>query len=355
MKKILVILTLFLSMNSMAWASFNDKTISSNHSSTSVVVFMDNRTISDGKAVAQMRDVLKEKFKYAKSVEIYGDEQAKSPEFLEFAERIKADPANEKYIKVINIGEITKYGQSTKSDYVILITISPFNPNVDYRMFDMKGNVAVIDVTTQKYVDYANFYKEGIAYRDGSASRFAEGAKDIVNQMAISFSWNPLVGESNNNSVNQVRANNPSVVIFLPDSILERPDLVEIIRKTVSEKFHVSEVPIYADEKRKSPEFLDLIKTIETDSAKQQAFILKKENLVRYGKLINANPLVAIVISNVGVDGFKYRLKADVFVVDTESSKYLSNVIFDTIDNKKRAEGIEFLMNKFKSGFELPK
>ena len=40
---------------------------------------MDGRTLSDGKAVAQMRDVLKEKFKYAKGVEIYGDDQAKSP------------------------------------------------------------------------------------------------------------------------------------------------------------------------------------------------------------------------------------------------------------------------------------
>jgi hypothetical protein len=96
MKKILVILVLFLGMNSMAWANPSDQATSSSLSSTSVVVFMDKRTLSDGKAIAQMRDVLKEKFKYAKSVEIYGDDQAKAPEFLEFAEKIKADPANEK-------------------------------------------------------------------------------------------------------------------------------------------------------------------------------------------------------------------------------------------------------------------
>jgi hypothetical protein len=340
----------------MAWASSNDKTISASQSSTSVVVFMDSQTISDGKAVAQMRDVLKEKFKHAKSVEIYGDEQAKSPEFLEFTERIKTDPANEKYIKVINIGELTKYGQSTNSDYVILITISPFNPNYVLRSFDMKGNITVVDVSTQKYLDYVNFYKEGILYREGAAKRFSGGAKDIVNQIAFSFSWNPGIEESNNdNRVNQVRENKPSVIVFLPDVILERSDLVEKVKKTISDKFQVSDVPIYSDDRKKSPEFLDLISTVEADRAKYQAFIMRKENLVRYGKMINANPLVVIVISNTGVDAFKYRLKADVFVIDTESNKYLSNVIFDTIDNKKRAEGIEFLMNKFKNEFELPK
>ena len=152
-----------------------------------------------------------------------------------------------------------------------------------------------------------------------------------------------------------MRENKPSVIVFLPDVILERSDLVEKVKKTISDKFHVSDVPIYSDDRKKSPEFLDLISTVEADRAKYQAFIMRKENLVRYGKMINANPLVVIVISNTGVDAFKYRLKADVFVIDTESNKYLSNVIFDTIDNKKRAEGIEFLMNKFKNEFELPK
>jgi hypothetical protein len=217
-------------------------------------------------------------------------------------------------------------------------------------MFDMKANVMVLDVASQKYIEYINFYKEG------TGRWLAGGAKNLINQLATNFNWySPAENPNDKKSVNQVRENKASVVIFLPDIILERPDLVEKVRKTISDKFHVSDVPIYADNRPKSPEFLDLISKFETDSARQQAFLLKKETLVQYGKMINSNPLIAVVISNVGGDdGFNYHLKADVFVIDTESNKYLSNVVFDTIDNRKRPDGIEYLMSKFENDFKLP-
>lgn len=354
MKKTLVILLLLLfSMNSTSWANINDFINSLGPSPISVVVFMDKKIISDGKAVTQMRDVLKEKFKRANIV-IYGDDQSKSPEFLEFIEKIKTDPANEKDIKSINISELAKYGRAIKSDYVILITVSPCNTYWNYWSgirVDTKASVSIIDVNTQKYLQYNNYYKEG------NDAFSAEGAQFLIKKLAAEFTWSPPVNTQNDNLiVNQPVDKKPAVVVFLPDVILEKPDLVEKVRKSVSAKFHVNDIPIYIDDKLKSPEFLDLIGRVGTDSAKQQTFILKKESLTEYGKAVNANPVTAIIISNVGAgdDDFNYRLKADIFVVDPEANKYLSNVVFDTVDKKKRQEGIEFLMNKFQTEFKLP-
>jgi hypothetical protein len=356
MKKILMILFLLLfSMNSMAWASLNDNMNNpSNQSSVAVVVFLEKQIISDGKAVTRMRGVLNEKFKHANNIAIYGDDQAKSPEFLEFIDKIKTDPANEKDIKSINIGELAKYGQAIKSDYVVLITVTPCNMYWNFwsgMRIDTKASVSVIDASTHKYVEFMNYYKEG----NGAFS--ADGAQFLVKKIADEFNWSPPVDKSNDNKINSELADKkPAVVVFLPDVILEKPDLVEKVRKSVTAKFRVKDVPIYIDDKSKSPEFLNLIGRVETDSAKQQTFILKKESLIEYGKAVNANPVAAIIISNVGAgdDDFNYRLKEDILVVDTQDNKYLSNVVFDTVDKKKRQDGIDFLMSKLETEFRLP-
>lgn len=354
MKKIILVLLLSLfGLMSTASASLADVAGAADKSPISVVVFMDKRVLSDGKAVTQIRDALKEKFKNANSIAIYGDDQAKSPEFLEFAEKIKTDPANEKDIKVINIDALIKYTQSIKSDYVILITISPFNTYWNFWSgirYDMKEHVSVIDVTSHRYVEYLNWYKEG------TSIWLVDGAKDLINKLVSDFQWSPPVANRIDKKVSQPGENKLSVVVFLSDIILEKPELIDKVRKAVSEKFHITEVPIDVDNKPKSPEFLDLIGRVETDSAKQQTFILKKENLVEYGKATNSNPVIAIDISNVG-DGdenFNYHLKSDIFVVDTETGKYLSNVVFDTIDKKKRQDGIDFLLTKLQSEFKVP-
>jgi len=352
-KKILVVLILLFCLMPTASANLMDIFVPEKPKPpVSVVVFMDKHILSDGQTVTTIRNALNEKFKDAKSVVIYGDDQAKSPEFLEFAEKVKTDPANEKDIKVINIGELTKYARSINSDYVILITIAPFNMYDNFWSgirVDMKENVSVIDVASQKYLEYLSWYKEGTnLWMD-------DGAKDLVNQLVANFHWTPAE-PNENKSVNQEEVSNPSVVVFLSDVILEKPELVEKVRKTISEKFHASVVPINGDNKPKSSQFLDLIGKVETNSAKQQSFILKKEDLVEYGKATNSNTVIAINISNVGAgdNDFSYRLKADILVVDAESKKYLSNVVFDTIDKKKRQEGLEFILNKIQNEFQLP-
>ncbi len=112
--------------------------------------------------------------------------------------------------------------------------------------------------------------------------------------------------------------------------------------------------PIYVDDKHKTSEFLKLIGKVGSDSAKQQTFILKKEPLVEYGKGTNSNTVISIVISQVGKgEGLSYHLKEDIFVVDSESDKYLANAVYGTIDDKKRPGGIDLLMKKLQDEFKL--
>lgn len=346
MKKILVLLILLvISSSSMVWAE--------SQSPISVVVFMNKHILTDGKAVIEMRDVLKEKFKDANSIVIYGDDQAKSPEFLEFIEKVKTDPKNEKDIRVIDLNELAKYGRGIKSSYVVLITISPCNLYWNFwsgTRVDMKASVSVLDVDSIQYVEYVTWYKEG------TNPRLVAGAKDLINKVSAEFRWSPSAAEvRGKKDATPAEANKSAVVVFLPDVVLEKPDVVEKVRKSVSAKFHVDDVPVYIDDKPKSPEFLALISRVGTDSAKQQAFILKKENLVEYGKAVNSDLVTAIIISSVGGDDdFNYHLKEDIYVVDIKENKYLANVVFDTLNKMKRQDGIDFLMRKLQEEFKLP-
>lgn len=293
---------------------------------------------------------MKEKFKYANSMAIYGDDQAKSPEFLEFVERVQTDPLNDKGIKVISLGALAQYGKATKSSYVVLIIITPFN-STQYGFGDIKAQVSVLDVASVRDVECLNWY-----YED---SNWTKGSKEVIKKIASDFNWSPsaeMAGDKRTNAQPEVKK--PSVVVFLPDVVLEKPEFVEKVRKTVAEKFNVNSVPIYIDEKPKSPEFVNFISKVETDSAKQQAFVLRKERLVEYGKSTNSNPVVAIVISSVsrgpGFSGYTYHLKEDIFVVDPETNLYLSNVVYDNGDEKSRRDGIDLLMNKLQNEFKLP-
>lgn len=354
MKKILIVLLLLFSVNLTALAAPDAVVNSTDQSQVAVVVFMDKRILQDSKAVAQTRDILKEKFKYANSLAIYGDDQAKSPEFLEFIEKTQTDPVNEKEIRTINMGALAKYGRDIKANYVVLITISPCN--IFYDSFagvriDLKEHVSVIDAQTSRYVESLNWYNEASnVYRLGSEAR------DLIKRFTTEFIWTPPANlETDKNMSIQPEEKKNSVVVFLPDIILEKAELVEKIRQIVSEKFNVSETPIYVDNKPKSSAFLNLIGKVGTDSAKQQTFVLKKEHLVEYGKATNSTPVIAIVISQVGKgEEFSYHLKEDIFVVDSESNKYLANVVYDTIDNKKRQEGIDLLLKKLQNEFKLP-
>ncbi|MBP2628878.1 MAG: hypothetical protein H6Q68_3589 [Firmicutes bacterium] len=346
MKKLLVILCLFLGLHSIAWASPNDSVNPSSQPNISVIVLANPSILVDNKFVTEIRAALKEKFKQATSVVIYGDDQAKSPEFLEFIEKVQTDPNNEKGIRVISNTALAEYGRATKSNYVILIKVTNCNYIIGSHT-DMKGQVSVIDVASQKYVENRTWYKE--------ETWWTEGTRYLIKRLATDFNWSPSMEVANNNQTStQEDEKKSSVVVFLPDVILEKPELVEQVRKTVSEKFKVSDVPIFIDDKPKSPEFLKFIGDVITDSAKQQAFVLKKERLVEYGKSTNSNPMTVILVKSDYRGGYSYRLKEEILVVDTDSNKYLANVVYDMGDGNNRRDGIHFLMDKLQNEFKLP-
>ncbi len=346
MKKILVILLLLLGLTSVVWASPNDIVGLSGQSSMSVVVFMDQYYTRDSKLTTELGDIVRDKFRQAKSIAIYGDNQAKSPQFLEFIEKVQTNPLNEKDIKVISLRDLADYGRATNSKYVAMIRVFPYNLiEGGYFFSSSKVAVSVIDVDTQRYVEYRSWNTE-------------EFAKNTMKKMAAEFDWSPSTNAPIEKTENQYEEKRRSVVVFLPDQILDFPDLVVKVRKTVMDKFRVSDVPIYIDNKPKSPEFLDFISGVGTDCAKQQAFILKKERLVEYGKNTNSNSVIAIVVSVISkgntFTGYSFRLKEDIFVVDVEANQYLSNAVYDTETNKSARSGIEFLMDKLQNEFRLP-
>lgn len=156
MKKILAIIALLFALSSTAWANPTDMVGSSDKTLLSVVVFMNERVLSDTKAIAEIRDVLKNKFKYANSVVFYGDDQAKPPAFLEFVERVKTDPLNEKRIKAISLGALAQYGKASKSSYIVPITITPFNNWVVGEGGDTRAQVSVLDVASVRNVECLN-------------------------------------------------------------------------------------------------------------------------------------------------------------------------------------------------------
>jgi hypothetical protein len=347
MKNILVVMLLLLGFISIAGASPNNIVSSSDQSSVSVVVFMDNKVFADAKKMNEMRGVLKEKFGYANSIEIYGDNQAKTPAFLDFVEKLKTDPINEKGIKVINMDALSQYAKDMKSKYVVQIVISTFDGNEYGYFFDTEASVSVIDVDSRKYLDYRNWYRD-------SEIAWPHGAQDTMKKIAAEFNWFPPRDVTSDKTINYTDKGS-SVVVFISPYIQVKPDLVQKIRKTISEKFRESDVAVYIDDRPKSPEFLDLIGKVGTDSAKQQTFILRKDRLVEYGKSINSKTLTAIVISAANREGdYSFQLREEIFVVDIESNKYIANAVYDTDGYKKRQEGLEILMKKLQNEFKLP-
>ncbi len=348
MKRILAVLALLLGINLTAWAAPANFIDSNDQSSVSVVVFVEKKVLAETKTVTQIRADLKEKFKKAK-IAIYGDDQARSPEFLEFTEKIQTDPLNKQYEKAISIEALAQYGKATNANYIVLIVITPFNHASDCAG-DMKASVSVIDVATAQYVECQTWYTE--------IGLWTTKTKELIKTIAANFNWSPSKAVPiAQNASNPAAEKRPSVIVILPDIILEKSDLVEMVRTTVANKFKIRDVPVYIDNRPKSPEFLSFIGGVNTDSAKEQTFILKKERLVNYGKSTGTNQVVAILIRKLGRDetftGYSFRLKEDIFVVDVEANKYIANAVYDTENEKSQKAGIEFLMNKLQNEFKL--
>jgi hypothetical protein len=346
MKRVLVILLLLLAFNSIAYAAPEN---ASNLSGYSVILFLDDEVLFSQKAINEISTIMKEKFEQAKSIEIYGDAKAKSPAFLELAEKVQIDPVHQHKTRRVSIDALTKYGKDTKSSNVIIITISICNVYFDWNKlrFDMKEQLAVLDVSSPKYVKYMNLYTEN--------TTMIAGTKYLLNNLDKNFNWfSPSRGESDKINDYPIEEKKTSVIVVLPDVILERPELVDIVRKTVSEKFKVKDVPIYIDNNEKTPAFYNLLEKIQDGIFKQSDFIPQKEYFVEYGKETNSDIVIAVVVSILENGTPSFRLKEDIFAVDTKLNKYLTNVVYDTGEIMRRKEGIDKIMNQLQSEFTLP-
>jgi len=356
MKTLLSLLLCFtFGFNSCAFAAALDQTGDVHYPKTTVIVFLDKFFLTSEKAVSTLKTTLSSKFKDA-SIVCYGDNQSKSPEFLEFSEKVQSDPVNEKRIRVLPGEYVLKYAQDTSSDYIVLFTMQEYYNYItqggDY--YDMKQEISIFDVSSKKWV-------EDVAWRLENQKYAGVATEKFMKKLNTEFNWTPTAYLANKQKqVQQPETKKLSVVVFVPDLILSKPEAVEIIRKAVAEKFKISDVPIYLDDKPKTQEFLYLANKVGVDSAKQKTFLLKKENLVEYGKVTNSDLVVAINFSlmSYSFNGFDFaksiRLKEDIYVVDVASNKYIINTVFDTNDTMNRVNSAAYLTEKLKTDFNIP-
>lgn len=350
LKKIVgLMLLLMIFLSSSAWAATTGQVSISEHPKVSVLVFLDKIILTDEKAMKVIRSAVSERFHQA-TIVYYGDNQAKAPEFLEFIEKVQTDSVNEKGIRAISRNDLIKYGKDTNSAYIILLMISSFDRYGQYNnIYDIKQHISVLDVAANKMIEDVAWHKEEV-YEVYIKRHLADYFMKVLE---TEFAWKPSTTSPEEKETTFTEYQKPSVVVFLPDTILLKTESVELVRKTVSAKFRTTGVPIYIDNKPKSAAFLDLISKVESDSTKQRMFVLKKEHLVQYGKDTNTTPVISVNISVVKEDGYSVLLKEDILVVDVESGKYVQNTVFDTAKTMSRPKGIEYLMKKLEEEFRL--
>jgi len=317
-------------------------------SKVTVVVLLDPLFQQNTKALDIIKAGLREKFGQADIV-YFGGSQAKSPEFLEFIEKVQTDPLNDKGIIWINEQYLYKLGHDTNSKYVLLINLSVTGYNGYY---DYWSNLMLTayNVETEKPIAING-------WRKGKTKWATQGADYYIAKLKNEFKW-PVESAPTERIPNDTMK--PAVAVFLPEDIFEMPELVQKIRNAVASKFKINSVPIYIDNMPKDPDFLNLVNKVMIDSAKQDTTIVRKDYLVEYGKHVNANQVIAIKISlseydmNIWSGKSIYRFNEEILVVDTMANKYISSVAYDTGDRRGRPEGIEFVINKLQNEFVFP-
>lgn len=358
MRKALIISVLLLLFNVIAaTAAPLDSLMLSDQPKAAVVVFLDSVILQNQKSLGIIKDGLRDKFGKT-DIMYYGDDQAKSPAFLEFMEKVLTDPVNDrkKGIVLIKNEYLRKLGKDTNSQYVVLVNLNRTYPSTQFIW--SKLTYTVIEVETGKPVAMYAWHK-------GKTDRPTEVAEHYMTSIRDDLKW-PISfnAEEINTGALQDNALKPAVVLFLPHEILAEPEQVQKIKNAIIRKFKVDNVPIYIDNKPKSQAFVKLAFLADVDSSKQGMTIVRKEYLTDYGKQTNSHPVIAIKIS---VTDFSFafwdmrpdpklifRLKEEILVVDTEKNQYIASTTFDTAKNKNLKDGVDFLIDKLEKEFVLP-
>jgi hypothetical protein len=353
MRKIFILVIfglLFLNLGITRAAPIESAT-STSQSKLTVVAYIDPLFQGNQKAFNIIKEGLRKKFGNADIVFLNGS-QDKSPAFLDFMDKIQTDPLNEKGLVVIKEGHLHKFGKDTNSKFVLLLNLGVTNR--DYEHYWTKLTLIAYDIDAAKPIAIDAWAKGG----RGGARQATEGAEYYMTKLQNEFNWPRTIATSQAPINDKVRR--PAVVVFLPDVILDTPEIVQKIRNNISSKFNVDDVPIYIDNMPKSPAFLDLINRVRDDSRKQGTIVARKEYLSEYGKRINANLVIPIIISlsSTGFDSWKskttYRFKEEILVIDPDTNQYISSTVYDTEKQMVRIECIDFLMNKMQKEFVLP-
>lgn len=325
-------------------------------SNISVVVFLDKVFRDDNQSLEILKKGLNDRFNGA-NVAIYGDNSPKSPEFLEFIEKVQTDPANERGIRLIPAKYLYKYGDDTHASHVLLINIKSANSDIGFwsskRLARIKEDVTVFSVEPNKIV------LNSVFDTGEKLLPFREAIQLSMLQLKKEFNWIPQ--PSQENEIKPVPANLVSILAFLPARIQVEPELYLKVKNAISEKVKNADITIYNDFQAKSPEYMEFIGKVITDSSMQRSFIIKKDHIVKYGK---DSGYRAVVVFKLGITeeeearglsfGTVYRLKEDISVVSVESNKYIANYVFDNEKKMFLTTAVDNIMDKFKSEFNLP-
>lgn len=347
-RKLLILVTfLILFLSPMAtWAFPVDNVDFSYESKTTAVVFL-NPIFRNQTAFDIIKKGLSEKFSNADIIYV-GDGQAKSPAFLEFMEKVQTDPVNDKGIILIKEEYLHKLGQDTKSKYIIVLNLGVTDYN-RYGDYWSKLLLTAYDVDEKRPIAID-------IWRKGKTRRPSKGAEYYMTKLHNEFTW-PIT-TTTAEAVPDDSAK-PAVIVFLPNEVLEHPELVQKIRTTVAGKFKVSSVPIYIDDNPKSLAFVELVNKVNADSAKQNTIIVRKEYLSEYGKQTKSSPVIAIKIGVVDQDvswtgTWAYRYNEEILVIDPATNTYLSSSAFDTESKQRTYESVNILMDKLQTQFIWP-
>lgn len=352
MRKILILAIFLFIMGNMAvaWAYSGVGSDLPGQAKVTLVVSLDPAFRQNSKAYDIIKTAMTEKFSFAEII-YRDDSQAKSPAYLEFMEKVQTDPINNdtnKGVTWIREEHLKKFGQDSNSKYVLLINlrVTGYNGKGDYWS---KMTFCAYDVEAAKPVAIDAWLKGRTGYG-------TEGAEYFMTKLRSELKWPVAVPPE----LQPGETAKQAVVVFLPDEIVEMPDLVQKIRSTVASKFNIADVPIYIDNIPKTVAFLSLVNKVAVDSAKQNTTVVRKDYLSAYGKQIGSNTVISIKIgyteSEYDIWAYKmvYRLNAEILVVDTETNKYLSSMVYDIGSKKGRQEGVELLMNKLKTEYVAP-
>lgn len=351
MRKILILTFFLFCMGNMAqtWAYSPD--MSGQTGKVTLVVSLDPVFRQNEKAYNIIKGALIEKFGSAEIIYCDDASQTKPAAYHEFIEKVQTDPINNdsnKGVTWIREEHLHKFGQDNNSKFILLINlrVTGYNQNGYYWP---KMTFCAYDVEAAKPIAVNTWVKGRTGYG-------TEGAEFFMTKLRNDFKWptsvipEPQLGDTAKRAV----------VVFVPDDIMEMPELVQKIRSTIASKLNITEVPIYIDSNPKTQAFLSLVNKVAVDSAKQEAPVVRKEYLSAYGKQIGANTVISIKIGYTEAEfdiwAYKmvYRLNAEILAVDTETNKYISSMVYDIGSKKGRQEGVELLMNKLKTEYTAP-